>query len=81
MSHAESLASALAGHATPDAAPVTLLHCVCGNCTFCPDGWHREAEHPCGCTPDCLIGDDGPCPNCGLHSLADGTCRNCGTNP
>lgn len=63
----------------------TLTHCVCGECFYCPDGWHGEDELPCDCTPDCLLGDDGPCPECGLHSLVqsdDGqwTCRACGAD-
>lgn len=52
-----------------------LTYCRCGGCYGCPDGWHSDDE-PCGCTPDCLLGDD-PCPDCGLHSVIDGRCAAC----
>ena len=53
-----------------------LTHCICRGCYGCPDGWHSDYEQPCGCTPDCLLGDD-PCPDCGLHSVTDGVCAAC----
>ena len=59
--------------------PETLIHCICGGCYGCPDGWHTTSE-PCGCTPSCLLGDD-PCPECELHSVTDGTCKACGAEP
>jgi hypothetical protein len=59
----------------PEPEKVLMEHCVCGNCFYCPDGWHQGTG--CACTPDCLLGD-ATCPECGLESVKDGVCRACG---
>lgn len=36
----------------------TLEGCICGECFYCPDGYHDQADgEPCICTPDCILGD------------------------
>jgi hypothetical protein len=40
----------------PDAVP--LESCVCGECYFCPDGYHSNEDMPCICTADCALNEE-----------------------
>lgn len=42
---------------------MTLKSCICGQCVWCPDGYHGTDEN-CGCTADCAHTNDSTCP-CG----------------
>ena len=64
--------------AESEVAAVTLERCVCGECYWCPDGYHDHADLPCSCTPDCAAGST--CESCGDlydETRGDGYCGLC----
>lgn len=36
----------------------TLESCTCGECFYCPDGYHGNQATPCSCTADCALAEE-----------------------